>query len=60
MEKKDDDKNVWNAAAVILDIDSGVFNPNSHSKYLKAYVNLSCQWCQNALSVMHCVFLGHC
>lgn len=26
MEEKDDDENVWNAVAVILDIDSGVFN----------------------------------
>lgn len=37
MEEEDDDENVWNAAAVILDIDSGVFNekqPQQTSKLM--------------------------
>lgn len=42
-EDGNDDENVWNASAVILDIDSGVLNEiffaniisNSHSQFLK-------------------------
>lgn len=43
-EDENDDDNVWNASAVILDIDSGVlnetffcqnYNKDNHSKFLK-------------------------
>lgn len=65
MDEDDDDENVWNASAVILDIDSGV--PEDISFFFwssfffikraqpvwQVYFHLSCEWSVIVQSLMH-------
>lgn len=58
MDEDDGDENVWNASAVILDIDSGV--PEDISSFfwssfffIKVYFHLSCEWSVIVQSLMH-------
>lgn len=62
-EVDNDDENVWNASAVILDIDSGVLNEIYFSltsqqpqPFCQIYINLSCQYAEfNASGLFkHC------